>query len=70
MKLEDLYELNNLCRKNNINFIYTLNLGLTGFLFNDFGESHSIYDYNGEKKLSYDIFCIEEKENKYVIYLD
>ena len=70
MKLEDLYELNNFSRKNNIKFIYTLNLGLTGFLFNDFGENHSIYDYNGEKKLSYDIFSIEEKENRYVIYLD
>ena len=70
MKLEELYELNNFTRKNNINFIYTLNLGLTGFLFNDFGENHSIYDYNGEKKLSYDIFSIEEKENRYIIYLD
>jgi len=70
MKLEDLYELNNFSRKNNINFIYTLNLGLTGFLFNDFGENHSIYDYNGEKKLSYDIFSIEEKENRYEIYLN
>ena len=70
MKLEDLYELNNFSRKNNINFIYTLNLGLTGFLFNDFGENHFISDYNGEKKLSYDIFCIEEKENRYVIYLN
>ena len=28
MKLEELYELNDICRKNNINFIYTLNLGL------------------------------------------
>ena len=70
MKLEDLYELNNYTRKNNINFIYTLNLGLTEFLFNDFCENHFIYDYNGEKKLSYEIFSIEEKENRYVIYLD
>ena len=50
MKLEELYELNNFCRKNNIYFIYALNLGLTGFLFNDFGENHSVYDLNGEKK--------------------
>ena len=59
-----------LLRKNNINFIYTLNLGLTGFLFNDFGENHFIYYYNGEKKLSYNILCIEKKENRYKIYLD
>lgn len=70
MKLEDLYELNNLTRKYNINFIYTLNLGLTGFLFNDFGENHSIYDLNGEKKLSYEIFNIEEKKNRYEIYIN
>lgn len=44
MKLEFLYELNNFCRKNNINFIYTLNLVLTDFLFNDFGENHSTYE--------------------------
>ena len=43
MKLDYLYELNNFLRKNDINFIYTLNLGLTGFLFNDFSENHSIY---------------------------
>lgn len=70
MKLEDLYELNNFCRKNNINFIYTLNLVLTGFLFNDFGENYSIYDCNGEKKLSFDIFFNEEKKNIYVLYKD
>ena len=70
MNLEDLYEINNLTRKYNINFIYTLNLGLTGFLFNDFGENHSIYDSNGEKKLSYEIFNIEEKKNSYEIYIN
>jgi ubiquitin-activating enzyme E1 len=70
MNLEDLYELNKLTRKYNINFIYTLNLGLTGFLFNDFGENHSIYDSNGEKKLTYEIFNIEEKENSYEIYIN
>ena len=72
MKLEDIYELNNICRKNNIKFIYALNLGLTGYLFNDFGETHIVYDFNGEKKLSYEIFNIEEKENeeKYEIFLN
>jgi ubiquitin-activating enzyme E1 len=70
MKLEDLYELNNFTRKNNINFIYSLNLGLTGFLFNDFGENHIIYDFNGKKKLSYEIVSIKEKENRYEIYIN
>ena len=70
MNLEDLYEINNITRKYKKYFIYTLNLGLTGFLFNDFGENHPIYDSNGEKKLSYEIFYIEEKENSYEIYIN
>ncbi len=72
MKLEELYELNNICRRYNKKFIYTLNLGLTGYLFNDFGEEHTIYDLNGEKKISYEIFNIEERENenKYEIFLN
>ena len=68
MKLEELYELDDICRKNKVNFIYTLNLGLTGFLFNDFGKNHLVYDLNGEKKLLYDIFKIEDKEDKYEIF--
>ena len=68
MKLEELYELDDICRKNNVYFIYTLNLGLTGYLFNDFGKNHSVYDLNGEKKLLYDIFKIEDKEDKYEIF--
>ncbi len=72
MKLENLIELNDICRKNNIKFIYALNLGLTGYLFNDFGDEHYIYDFNGEKNLTYDIFNIEEKEdeNKYEVFLN
>ena len=70
MKLEELYEINLICRLNNIKFIYTLSLGLTGFLFNDFGDKHTIYDANGEKKLIYNILDIEEKKNSYKIILD
>lgn len=72
MKLEDLYEINSVCRKNKINFIYTLSLGLTGFLFNDFGDEHYVYDINGEKKLRYNIIDIKENKNKdaYKIILD
>ena len=70
MKLEDLFYLNSICRNNNINFIYTLNLGLTGFLFNDFGNEHYIFDFNGEKKLTYNILTIKEKEEYYKIVLD
>lgn len=59
-------------QKNKINFIYTLSLGLTGFLFNDFGNEHYVYDINGEKKLRYNIIDIKENKNKdaYKIILD
>lgn len=70
MKIEEIYEINEICRKNNICFIYTLNLGLTGFVFNDFGDNHFVNDINGKKNLVYHIFNIEKKENKYVIFLD
>ena len=70
MKIEELYEINEICRQNNIYFIYTLNLGLTGFIFNDFGDNHFVYDINGEKNLEYHIFNIVRKDNKYEIFVD
>ena len=70
MKIDDLIEINEICRNNNIGFIYTLSLGLTGYLFNDFGENFIVNDINGENNLKYHIFNIEKKGNKYLIYLD
>ena len=70
MKLDELYEINDICRKNKIGFIYTLNLGLTGFLFNDFGDNHIINNINGEENLKYNIYHIDKNENFYEIFLD
>ena len=70
MKDKDLFEINEICRKNNIGFIYTLSFGLTGYIFNDFGENFIVNDINGEKNLNYHVFNIEEKGDKYLIYLD
>jgi len=70
MRLEELYDIDNFCRKHKKYFIYALNLGLTGFLFNDFGIEHDIFDFNGEKKLTYNISFIEEKKNSYQITLN
>ena len=70
IKLEELYEINEICRQKNIGFIYTLNLGLTGFIFNDFGDNHFVNDINGEQNLIYKIFNIEEKGDNYEIFLD
>ena len=58
MEIEEIYEINEICRQSNLCFIYTLNLGLTGFIFNDFGENLSVNDINGEKNLVYHIFNI------------
>ena len=69
MKTEDLVEINELCRINKVGFIYTLSLGLTGYLFNDFGDNFIINDINGENNLKYYIFSIEEKADRYEIYL-
>jgi len=46
---EQLYLLNEECRKNKVGFIYTLALGVSGFCFVDFGE-HLINDDNGEQR--------------------
>lgn len=37
-----IIKINNKCRKLSIKFIYTCALGLSGFLFNDFGNNHII----------------------------
>ena len=70
MKLDELYEINENCRNNNIGFIYTLNLGLTGFVFNDFGDKHTINNINGEDNIKYNIYHIDKKENIYEVFLD
>ena len=70
MSIDDLFEINNICRNNKIGFMYTLNLGLTGFLFNDFGNNHIINNINGEKNLTYNIFHINKNEDNYEIFLD
>ena len=70
MKLENLYEINEICRNNNIGFIYTLNLGLTGFMFSDFGDKHTVKNINGEKNLKYNIHHIDKKESIYEIFLE
>ena len=68
--LEELYDINKLFRENKKYFIYALNFGLTGFLFVDFGDEHDVYDYNGEKKINYNISHIKETKNSYKISLE
>ena len=53
MKKEELIEIDEICRKNKIAFIYAAILGLSGFVFDDFGPEHSILDDNGEDCKTY-----------------
>ena len=69
-RIDEILNINNFCRQNKKYFIYALNFGLTGFLFNDFGNEHYIYDLNGEKKISYNISYIKQKKDSYKIMID
>ena len=53
MDKNKLIEINEICRKNKIAFIYTAILGLSGFVFDDFGPEHYIRDENGEECKTY-----------------
>ena len=50
---EELIEIDEICRKNKIAFIYSAILGLSGFIFDDFGPEHTILDDNGEDCKTY-----------------
>ncbi len=49
MNTEKLFSINENCRNQNIVFIYCLNLGLSCFVFCDFGDKHIITDPNGKE---------------------
>ena len=53
MQKEKLIEIDEICRKNKIAFIYSAILGLSGFVFDDFGTEHTILDENGEDCKTY-----------------
>ena len=50
MKLDIINKINKICHENNKGFIYTLSLGLIGFVFSDMGEKHLILDKTGKEK--------------------
>ena len=70
MKTESLFKINEICRENNIGFIYTGNLGLIGFAFIDFGKKHIITNENGNENVFYYINSIIKKEKTYEISID
>lgn len=68
MMNEDLlFRIDEKCHQNNISFIYCLNLGLSGFIFSDFGKKHIITDQTGKEKKTYFIKSID---NSGIITID
>jgi len=63
MKSDIIYKINKECHENNKAFIYTLSLGLTGFVFNDFGEKHTILDKSGKEKGKFYVSNITKEKN-------
>lgn len=55
--------LNEYCRERQIKFIYGANIGLSGFIFSDFGNDHLIYDMDGEEPKRYLIKEITNEKN-------
>lgn len=56
-------EIDEICRNNNISFIYTAVLGLTGFIFSDFGSEHKIYEKSNKELKKYIIKNITKEKN-------
>ena len=68
MHSDIIYKINKECHENNKGFIYTLSLGLMGFVFSDFGQKHIILDRTGKEKGKFYISNItKEKKGKMTI---
>ena len=58
MDKEVLFRINDECHNNNIAFIYAASLGISGFIFDDFGKEHIITSPSSTDKKSYFIKSI------------
>lgn len=65
-ELEKLIKINEICRKQNIGFIYCLSLGLAFYCFVDFGE-HIINDLNNKERKKFFIKNINVGEKTRII---
>ena len=63
MKSDIIKKINKECHENNKGFIYTLSLGLIGFVFSDFGSKHIILDKTGKEKGKFYISNITKEKN-------
>ncbi len=65
-----MHSLNNICRKTHTAFINTSQTGLFGSCFNDFGESFTVLDNNGEEPQEIMIKSIDlSEEGKVVVHV-
>lgn len=63
LPIKESIELNEICRKNNIKFIYSAISGLSAFVFDDFGDEHTIHDEYCEKKNKFKIKNIQKLQD-------
>ena len=66
---KEIIEINEMCRKNGIGFIYTSELGIFGFCFVDFGNEFKVIDQNGKEPLKYYVKSIT-KAKKGIVTID
>jgi len=60
MPKNDIIEINNFCRNNNIGFIYGSEFGINIFCFTDFGNDFIVHDINGEQPKRFTINSISK----------
>jgi ubiquitin-activating enzyme E1 len=60
MDTKYLFHINELCHNKNISFIYCLTLGLSCYIFTDFGDKHIIIDPLGSERKLYFIKNIDK----------
>ena len=66
----EIISLNEYCRNNKIKFIYGTALGLSGFIFSDFGKEHIIFDQNGIEPKRYLCQNISNNINAIITVVD
>lgn len=64
--IANLIETNKLCRQNKVGFILSETMGLTGYAFVDYGDSHAVFDHNGEPDEQFIIDAITNEEQAVV----
>ena len=68
LSLNNLIEINSICRNNNIKFIYSLIFGLYSFIFSDFGKEYCFYkNLNNKNNEKYICKSITNEKNPLVV---